>query len=84
MIKDKTVFGTIQLAIAEKNAIKIDDIKAESRLMNDLGMDSLDLIETLMVVEDMYNVEVADDAIDKAKTVQDCVDIIQEAIERKG
>jgi acyl carrier protein len=57
--------------IAEVLGVVRDDISAEKDLGMDLGADSLDMIEMLMVVEMAFDVEVPDDVAEKWHTVGD-------------
>ncbi|NLZ15645.1 MAG: acyl carrier protein [Erysipelotrichaceae bacterium] len=63
-----------------KNAIKdrvnIDAIKYEDNL-NDIGLDSLDLVEAMLKIEEVLNVEFSSDEIVDLKTVRDLVNLIE-------
>lgn len=51
--------------------VKAEQIKPEASLINDLGMDSLDIIEGLMEIEEEFDVEITDEEAEKLKTVGD-------------
>ena len=51
-------------------------VTLEANLEDDLGMDSLDAVEVLMVVEDDFGVMLDDDDLEKVKTVGDAVNLI--------
>jgi len=57
------------------NYLKIDQEKIvpNARLIEDLGVDSLDTVELIMAFEEEFNIEVSDDAAEKAKTVEDII-----------
>ena len=57
-----------------------EDITMESLLVDDLGADSLDAIDTVMSVEDTFKVEVPDEIIEKIETVGDIVNYIEDHI----
>ncbi len=57
-----------------------EDITMESLLVDDLGADSLDAIDIVMSVEDMFKVEVPDEIIEKIETVGDIVNYIEDHI----
>ena len=57
-----------------------EDITMESRLVDDLGADSLDAIDIVMSVEDTFKVEVPDEIIEKIETVGDIVNYIEDHI----
>ena len=57
-----------------------EDITMESLLVDDLGADSLDAIDSVMSVEDTFKVEVPDEIIEKIETVGDIVNYIEDHI----
>ena len=67
----------IKSLISSQLGIKEDRIQLKSRILEDLGADSLDLVELLMTLEDEFNVTVSDDEAIKLKTVEDIVKIIE-------
>ncbi len=67
----------IKSLLSSQLGIKEDRIQLKSRILEDLGADSLDLVELLMTLEDEFNVTVSDDEAIKLKTVEDIVKIIE-------
>ena len=63
--------------LASQLGIKPDRITEKSRILEDPGADSLDLVELLMTLEDEFNVTVSDEDALKLKTVADIVRIIE-------
>lgn len=55
-----------------------DSITAETTIQDDLGADSLDVVDLLMTIEDEFEVEVPDTEIENLKTVGDLVKYIEE------
>ena len=55
---------------------KVDTITLNSRLVEDLGADSLDVVEMVMAFEDEFGVSLPDEDVEKMKTVKDVVDYI--------
>lgn len=53
-----------------------DDIKLESKFVDDLGADSLDLVELIMSLEDKFQIEISDADAETIITVQDALDYI--------
>lgn len=49
----------------------------EAAYIDDLGADSLDIVELIMAFEEEFNIEIPDDVAEKIKTVQDTVDYIE-------
>ena len=62
--------------IADKLNKKIDQITPASRLVEDLGADSLDIVELIMAFEDEFGVSLPDEDIAKMKTVGDVVKFV--------
>lgn len=62
--------------IADTLNKKVDTITLNSRLVEDLGADSLDVVEMVMAFEDEFGVSLPDEDVEKMKTVKDVVDYI--------
>lgn len=68
------IFKTMQDLIAEQFAIDADEISMDSSFVDDLGADSVDLVELVMAMEEEFNVgEIDEDDLTGVKTVGDCV-----------
>lgn len=65
----------IEIISDELNLDK-SQVKVESRLREDLGVDSLDVVELIMRLEETFEVSVADEAAQKLETVGDIVDYL--------
>lgn len=72
------VIDKVKELVAEQLGISKDTIKAESNIIEDLGADSLDVIEMLMTLEDEYGITIPDDKISQIKTIGQIVDLIEE------
>ncbi len=72
------VFEKVRKLISEQLEIPEEEIKMESSLMDDLGADSLDLVDLVMSIEDEFGIEVPDTAIENMKTIADAVKFIEE------
>ncbi len=62
--------------IAESLAVSPDEISPESSFIDDLGADSLDIVELVMEIEKQFELEIPDDEAEKIATVQDVIDYI--------
>jgi len=71
------VFEKVRKMIAEQLSRNESDIKLESEIINDLGADSLDVVEMLMVVESEFKVSIPDEKAIDMKTVGDIVSFIE-------
>ena len=68
------IFKTMQDLIAEQFAIDTDEIGMDSSFVDDLGADSVDLVELVMAMEEEFDVgEMDEEALSGLKTVGDCV-----------
>lgn len=56
----------------------IPDWKRESRIEDDLGLDSLERVEVLMAAEDLWAIEIPDEAAERINTVGEACDLIDE------
>lgn len=66
----------IKEVIAEQLGVEISAIKNDSHFVNDLGADSLDTVELVMALEDMFKIEVGDDDAEKMLTLQHIIDFL--------
>ncbi len=68
------IFKTMQDLIAEQFAIDTDEISMESSFVDDLGADSVDLVELVMAMEEEFDIgEIDEEDLAALKTVGDCV-----------
>ena len=71
------IFKTMQDLIAEQFAIDADEISMDSSFVDDLGADSVDLVELVMAMEEEFEMgEVQEEDLGKLKTVGDAVNYI--------
>ncbi|MFR4250225.1 MAG: acyl carrier protein [Christensenellales bacterium] len=71
------MFQQVQKVIAEQLNIDVDRVKPESRLIEDLEADSLDVVELVTELEMNYDIEIPDEAMTTLATVQDVVNYIE-------
>ena len=72
-------FETIKKMIAEQLKVNPDEIRPESRLIEDLKADSANIMVMIMDLEDKFGIMVEDDQIMKMRTVGDVADYVQKA-----
>lgn len=70
------ILEKIKDVVADKLDADPADVTEESRFMDDLGADSLDVVELIMGLEDEFGVEISDDAAENIRTVGDAVRFI--------
>ena len=63
--------------IADQLGVAADEVKPESSFIEDLGADSLDIVELVMALEEEFNIEISDEDAEKIRTVKDVVGYIQ-------
>jgi acyl carrier protein len=68
----------VQSIVAEQLGVEVAEVKAEASFQNDLGADSLDLVEVVMALEEAFEVEIPDEDADSIRTVQEAVDYIDQ------
>ena len=71
------IFEKVQEKISEQLGIDIEEVTMESSFIDDLGADSLDIVELLMALEEEFDVEIPDEEAEKFVTVSDVVDYIK-------
>jgi len=71
------VYDKIREALASQFEVELDSITRNTNVMNDLGADSLDLVELIMTLEDEYGVSVTDESVYEHKTVGEIADFIE-------
>ncbi|HOQ39548.1 MAG TPA: acyl carrier protein [Fervidobacterium sp.] len=64
--------------IADQLGIDVGDVTIEKNLMEDLGADSLDIVDLVMAFEDQFGVKISDQDLSKIKTVKDVIEAIKE------
>ncbi|MFO7568534.1 MAG: acyl carrier protein [Smithellaceae bacterium] len=62
---------TEQLDVAKEQCVP------EASFIDDLGADSLDLVELIMEMEEVFGVEIADEELEKIRTIKDVIDFLQ-------
>lgn len=72
------VIDKVKELVAEQLGINKETITAESNIIEDLGADSLDVIEMLMTLEEEYGITISDEKIGQIKTIGQIVDLIEE------
>ena len=74
------VFERIREALASQFEIDPEKITPDTDIMNDLGADSLDLVELIMTLEEEYGISILDDSIYEHKTIGEIADYIESLI----
>ena len=72
------VFEKIRAILCEQLDVEEDQVTMEASITDDLGADSLDVVDLVMSLEDEFDVEVPDDKVENIKTVGDIVKYVEE------
>ncbi len=71
------MFEKVQSVVAEELGVEKDDVTMEASILDDLGADSLDVVELIMALEEEFNIEVSDDKAQSMKTIKDVIEYIE-------
>ena len=71
-------FDKVKDIVVEQLGVEADEVTLDSTFIDDLGADSLDIVELIMAFEEEFGVEIPDEAAEKIKTVQDVVNYIDQ------
>ncbi|MDI6763946.1 MAG: acyl carrier protein [Thermodesulfobacteriota bacterium] len=63
--------------IVEQLGVNESEVNPEAKFIDDLGADSLDLVELVMALEEEYNLEISDEDAEKIQTVGDAIEYIR-------
>jgi acyl carrier protein len=77
MSEGRDVLAEVKKIIKEQLDVEEADIKSESSFIDDLGADSLGLVELVLAFEEAFEIDIPDEETEKIRTVQDAVDYIQ-------
>ena len=75
---EKTVDRRVIEIIVEQLGVSEEEVTMEASFIEDLGADSLDLVELIMAMEEEFSIEISDEDAEKIQTVQDVVNYINE------
>lgn len=69
--------------ICEQLAVNKEQVTRETSFIEDIGADSLDLVELIMELEQEFDIQIPDEEADKIKTVGEAIDHIEEELKKK-
>lgn len=72
------VFEKVKSIIIEQLDVEEDKVTMDAVIQDDLGADSLDIVDLVMAFEEEFDVEIPDDQVENIKTVGDIVKYIEE------
>jgi len=71
-----SVEDKVKKIIAEKLSVELEEVIPEASFVDDLGADSLDLVELIMSMEEEFDIDISDEDAEKLVTVKDAIDYI--------
>ena len=71
------VEAKVREIISEQLGVAADEVTPEASFIEDLGADSLDIVELVMALEEEYRIEISDEDAEKIRTVKDVVSYIE-------
>jgi acyl carrier protein len=77
---EKSVERRVIEIIVEQLGVSTEEVTLEASFIDDLGADSLDLVELIMAMEEEFGLEISDEDAEKIQTVQDVVNYINQHI----
>ncbi|QTO97692.1 acyl carrier protein [Helicobacter pylori] len=77
---DTNLFETIQAVIAEQLGIDVSQVTPEAKFVKDLGVDSLDIVELIMALEERFGIEISDEQAEKIVNVGDVMRYIEKQL----
>ena len=77
---EKSVEKRVFEIIVEQLGVSEEEVTMEASFIDDLGADSLDLVELIMAMEEEFGLEISDEDAEKIQTVQDVINYISEHV----
>ncbi len=72
------IFDEVKEVVVEQLNANPDEVKEDSKFVEDLGADSLDVVELVMALEEKFDIEIPDEDAEKIATVKDAIDYIEQ------
>lgn len=82
MAEDQEVFEKVRGIIAEQLGVDPAEVKEDASFVDDLGADSLDVVELVMAFEEAFDLDIPDEDAEKIAKVKDAVSYIRERTEK--
>ena len=73
------IFDKLKEIVADQLDVDAEKVTMDSNITEDLGADSLDTVDLVMSIEEVFDIEIPDEAVEKIKTIGDIVNYIEES-----
>ena len=73
------IFDDVKEVVVEQLNVSPDEVTLEAKFVEDLGADSLDVVELVMALEEKFEIEIPDSDAEGIQSVKDVVDYIEKA-----
>lgn len=70
--------------VAEQLSLPVEEVRPESSFIDDLGADSLDIVELIMEMEEEFGTEIPDEDIEKMNVVQDVISYVSKKVSQES
>lgn len=71
------IFNKVQEIVADKLGVEVSEVTPQASFQEDLGADSLDIVELVMALEEEFSIDIPEEAAEKIVTVADAVNYIK-------
>lgn len=75
-MSEQSTFEKVKAITVDQLSVAPEDVKMDSTFIDDLGADSLDIVELIMAFEEKFNTEIPDEVAEKIRTVRDAVELL--------
>ena len=75
-MSEQSTFEKVKAITVDQLSVAPEDVKMDSTFIDELGADSLDIVELIMAFEEEFNTEIPDDVAEKIRTVRDAVELL--------
>lgn len=79
-MSDQDILARVKKVTVEKLRVKEEEVTETSSFQEDLGADSLDVVELVMALEDEFDIKIPDEEVGEIKTVNDAVNYVKKKI----